>query len=157
MGWGIGLMGLVGVKVLAPGFYAREDTRTPVRIAVGVLVATQVMNAIFVPFIGHAGLSLSIGLGATLNSLLLLVGLRRRGAYVPRPGWLAYLLRVALACAVLGGLLYVAGGRLDWIALRDHPGQRAAWMALVLGGVAAAYFGVLLACGLKLRQFARRA
>jgi putative peptidoglycan lipid II flippase len=157
MGWGVGLMGLVGVKVLAPGFYAREDTRTPVRIAIGVLIATQVMNSIFVPFIGHAGLSLSIGLGATLNSLLLLIGLRRRGAYRPRPGWMPYLLRVALACTVLGGLLYVAGGALDWIALREHPAQRAGWMALVLGGVAAAYFGMLLASGLNLRQFVRRA
>ncbi|MFY9510059.1 MAG: murein biosynthesis integral membrane protein MurJ, partial [Rubrivivax sp.] len=90
MGWGVGLMGLVAVKVLAPGFYAREDTRTPVKIAVGVLVATQLMNTVFVPWVGTAGLALSIGLGATLNALLLLLGLLRRGVYRPAPGWPAY-------------------------------------------------------------------
>ena len=58
MGYGVGLMGLVGVKVLAPGFYARHDIRTPVRIAIVVLVATQAMNALLVPRLGHAGLAL---------------------------------------------------------------------------------------------------
>jgi len=71
MGYGVGLMGLVGVKVLAPGFYARQDMRTPVRIAIGMLVLTQLMNLVFVPRLGHAGLALSIGLAALLNALLL--------------------------------------------------------------------------------------
>ena len=62
MGYGVGLMGLVGVKILAPGFYARQDIRTPVRIAIVVLVLTQLMNLVFVPWLGHAGLALSIGL-----------------------------------------------------------------------------------------------
>ncbi len=57
-GYGVGLLGLIGVKILAPGFYARQDIRTPVTIAVIVLALTQVMNAIFVPYLGHAGLAL---------------------------------------------------------------------------------------------------
>jgi putative peptidoglycan lipid II flippase len=156
MGWGVGLMGLIGVKVLAPGFFAREDTRTPVRIAVGVLIATQLMNAAFVPLIGHAALALSIGLGATLNAALLFVGLRRRGAYTPRPGWGAYALRVGFACLGLAAVLWWTGGAIDWIGLRAHPLQRAGWMALVLGAVAAGYFALLALVGLNLRQFARR-
>jgi len=156
MGWGVGLMGLVGVKVLAPGFYAREDTRTPVKIAVGVLVVTQMMNAVFVPWIGFAGLALSIGLGATLNAGLLLAGLVRRGVYRPRPGWGLYALRVLVACTALGAALAWAAQAIDWIGLQAHPGQRAAWMALVLASVAAGYFALLLASGLKLRQFVRR-
>lgn len=156
MGWGVGLLGLVGVKVLAPGFYAREDTRTPVKIAIGVLLATQAMNAVFVPWVGTAGLALSIGLGATLNAALLLAGLLRRGVYRPAPGWGAYTLRVLLASAALGLALAWAAQAIDWIGLGAAPLQRAGWMALVLAGVAAGYFALLAAAGLKPRQFMRR-
>ena len=62
--------GLIGVKILAPGFYARQDMRTPVKIAIVVLVLTQAMNLVFVPLFGHAGLALSIGLGAMINAAL---------------------------------------------------------------------------------------
>jgi putative peptidoglycan lipid II flippase len=156
MGWGVGLMGLIGVKVLAPAFYARQDTKTPVKIAVGVLVATQVMNAGFVPWLGQAGLSLSIGVAALLNAGFLLAGLLRRGVYRPRAGWGGFALRIGVACALLGALLVWAAQAVDWLGLRAHPFERAAWMALVLGGVGAGYFALLTASGLSLRQFARR-
>lgn len=155
-GYGVGLMGIIAIKVLAPGFYARQDTKTPVKIAVGVLVATQLMNLVFVPWIGHAGLALSIGLGALFNAALLFAGLRRRGVYRPRPGWGGFLLRVLAGCALLGALLAGAGHALDWVALQAHPGRRALWMAGVLGGAAAAYFALLAASGLRPREFVRR-
>ena len=84
--YGVGLIGLVLVKILAPGFYARQDIRTPVKIGIVVLVGTQLMNLVFVPIFAHAGLALAIGLGACLNALLLFVGLRRKGVYRPRAG-----------------------------------------------------------------------
>jgi len=154
-GYGVGLMGIVAVKVLAPGFYARQDIRTPVRIAIVVLVATQAMNLAFVPLLGHAGLTLSIGLGALVNALWLLTGLVRRGAYRPSAGWLAFALRVAVASAALGGLLWWAARSLDWIGLAEWP--RAGWMAAVLAGVALAYFALLGLLGLRPAQFLRRA
>lgn len=156
MGYGVGLLGLVGVKVLAPGFYARQDTRTPVRIAIFVLLATQVMNAILVPTLGHAGLALSIGLGALVNASWLLIGLRQRGVYRPAPGWAAFALRVAAGCSVLGGALFWAARHIDWLGLQSQPLQRAGLMAAVLLGVAALYFAVLRVLGLNLRQFSRR-
>ncbi|WP_043816295.1 murein biosynthesis integral membrane protein MurJ, partial [Rubrivivax gelatinosus] len=156
MGYGVGLLGLVAIKVLAPGFYARQDTRTPVLIAVLVLVCTQLMNALFVPLIGHAGLALSIGLGALLNAGLLLFGLLKKGVYTPCPGWGLFALRVAFACTALGAALAWALHAIDWIGLQSHYGQRAGWMALVLASVAAGYFALLAATGLNLRQFARR-
>ena len=156
MGYGVGLMGLVGVKILAPGFYARQDTRTPVKIAVIVLVLTQLMNLVFVPFLAHAGLALSIGLGALFNAACLFVGLRKRGSYVPVPGWLGFSVRVALACAALGGLLGWAGQAVDWIGLQAHPWQRIGALAGCLVGAAALYFAALLAMGLKPAQFMRR-
>jgi peptidoglycan biosynthesis protein MviN/MurJ (putative lipid II flippase) len=85
--YGVGLLGLVAVKVLAPGYYASLDIRTPVKIAVAVLVITQVFNVLFVPFLQHAALTLSIGLGALINAAWLLHGLVRRGHFRPAPGW----------------------------------------------------------------------
>jgi putative peptidoglycan lipid II flippase len=156
MGYGVGLMGLVAVKVLAPGFYARQNIRTPVKIAVVVLVLTQVMNAVFVPHLGHAGLALSIGLGALLNAGWLLVGLRRRGSYVPAPGWGGFGLRVGAATLILGAGLAWAAQAVDWVRLGSQPGIRVAWLAAALGSAAAVYFAVLAATGLRLRQFIRR-
>lgn len=155
-GYGVGLMGLVGVKILAPGFYARQDIRTPVKIAIAVLVLTQAMNLVFVPVIGHVGLALSVSLGAMVNALWLFIGLRRAGAYVPEPGWAGFSLRVAGATALLGALLFWAERGVDWIGLVDHQAQRIGWMALCLGGSAAVYFGSLQLSGLKFQQFMRR-
>ncbi|WP_119153077.1 murein biosynthesis integral membrane protein MurJ [Caldimonas tepidiphila] len=156
MGYGVGLMGLVGVKVLAPGFYAKQDIRTPVKIAVVVLVLTQLMNLLFVPWLGHAGLALSIGVGALFNAGWLLIGLRRRGAYRPSPGWGGFLARVLFATALLGAGLAFASAALDWVALRQQPWLRIGWLALTLGAAALLYFGALALAGLNLRQFARR-
>ncbi len=155
-GYGVGLMGLVGVKILAPGFYARQDIRTPVKIAVVVLALTQAMNLLFVPSLGHAGLALSIGLGALVNAAWLFVGLRRAGLYAPEPGWLAFTARVGTATALLTAGLAWAAQAIDWVGLRSQPGLRIVLLAACLGGAALLYFGALALTGLKLRQFVRR-
>ncbi len=155
MGWGVGLLGLVAVKVLAPGFYARQDTGTPAKIAVAVLVLTQCFNLAFVPWIGVAGLALSIGLGALVNASWLLWGLKKLGSYRPEPGWSAYALRVTLGCAAMGLLQWQLATRLDWIGLGAHELHRALVMAASLVGSAIVYFAVLLMTGMKLRALAR--
>ncbi len=154
-GYGLGLMGIVAVKVLAPGYFAQLDTRTPVRIAIAVLVCTQLMNLVFVPWLGVGGLAMSIGLGATMNAGWLMFGLMRLGVYRPEPGWAAFGVRVAAACLALGAALLWAAHGIDWLD-RSHPLLRAAKMAGVLGGVGVLYFAVLAALGLNLRGFARR-
>jgi len=154
-GYGLGLMGIVSVKVLAPGFFAQLDTRTPVRIAIAVLVCTQLMNLVFVPWLGVGGLAMSIGLGATINALWLLIGLIRLGVYKPQPGWARFGLRVLVAASALGAALVWAAHGIDWLD-RAHPLLRAFKMAGVLAGVAALYFAVLMALGLRPREFVRR-
>jgi putative peptidoglycan lipid II flippase len=154
-GYGAGLLGLIAIKVLAPAYYARLDVRTPVKIALGILAATQAMNLVLVPWLGHAGLALSIGLGALFNAGFLLRGLLRQRIYRPRPGWGAFTLRVVLANLLLAAALAWAGWKIDWIALQAAWAVRAAAVAGVLAGVALLYFLALLAMGLRPRDLAR--
>ena len=155
-GYGVGLLGLVAIKVLAPGFYASQDIRTPVKIAVVVLLITQALNLVLVPLLQHAGLALSIGLGALLNALWLLIGLLRRGSYRPQPGWLPFGLKVVLATALLTGLLWLAAQHLPWVTMRAQPWLRIGHMLAVLAASALLYFGVLWALGVRLKAFLKR-
>ena len=156
MAYGVGLLGLVAIKVLAPGFYARQDIRTPVKISVAVLVLTQLLNLAFVPWLAHAGLALSIGVAALVNAAWLLIGLRRSGAYRPAAGWGGFLARVLLATAVMAGWLFWADRALDWVALQARWAWRVGLLAGVLATAAVLYFGVLHLCGLRLRAFVKR-
>ncbi|VEC77098.1 virulence factor MviN [Raoultella ornithinolytica] len=99
--YSVGLMGLIVVKVLAPGFYSRQDIKTPVKIAIVTLIMTQVMNLIFIGPLKHAGLSLSIGLAACLNAGLLYWQLRKQKIFTPQPGWFSFLLRLVVAVLVM--------------------------------------------------------
>lgn len=155
-GYGVGLVGLVAIKVLAPGFYASQDIRTPVKIAVVVLVVTQLLNTVLVPWLQHAGLALSIGLGACLNALWLLIGLMRRGSYRPAPGWGLFVTRILAASSLLAAFLLLAASAFDWTGLRSHSLQRIGLMALVLLGSCAIYFVALRLFGLPLRPLLRR-
>ena len=156
MGYGAGLLGLVAIKVLAPGFYASQDIKTPVRIAVVVLIVTQLLNLALVPYFQHAGLALAIGIGALINALCLLVGLIRRGSYAPAPGWGKFLLQVLAASALLAVFLLWAAEAVSWVGLKHLYGQRIGLLVAVLGASAAIYFVALWVSGLKLRQLLRR-
>src|SRR5471032_890482 len=115
-----GLLGIILVKTLAPAFYARQDIRTPVRIAIGVLIATQLMNWIFVPYLKVSGLALSIGLGACINASFLYTGLRKRGIYNPKPGWPLFCAKLAVACALMGVAAWFGGQQVDWLARSEE-------------------------------------
>ena len=156
MGYGIGLVGLVAIKVLAPGFYANQDTRTPVKIAVAVLVLTQLLNLVLVPWLAHAGLAWSIGVAALVNAGWLWRGLRRQGRYQPAAGWGRFVGQVAVGCGVLGLWLSWCASAWDWTALQSHPWSRVGWMGMVLIASAVLYFGVLRVMGLPLRSLWRQ-
>jgi putative peptidoglycan lipid II flippase len=146
----------VAIKVLAPGFYASQDIRTPVKIAVVVLVITQLLNLALVPFLQHAGLALAIGIGALINALWLLLGLRKRGSYRPSPGWGVFALQVLAASALLAVFLLWSAQAVSWTGLRAESFKRIGLLALVLLASAAIYFGALWAAGLKVRKLMRR-
>jgi putative peptidoglycan lipid II flippase len=154
--YSVGLLGLILVKVLAPGFYARQNIRTPVRIAVVTLIATQLMNAALIVPLKHAGLALAIGLGACLNAGLLYRQLRRHRIYRPQPGWGTFALKVALALAAMALTLWLAMGTAPWWLAASGATRVAAVVGLViLGGTA--YFASLWLLGFRLGDFSRRA
>lgn len=153
--YSLGLVGLILVKVLAPGFYARQNIRTPVKVAVFTLVATQMMNLAFIFPLGHAGLALAIGLGACLNAGLLLHLLKKQGIYQPQPGWTGYFLRVLLAVTLMAATLsYTMGDTQWWLAAGFL--DRTVRLTLLVGGGITLYFGALGVMGFRPRQFARR-
>jgi putative peptidoglycan lipid II flippase len=156
MGYGAGLLGLVAIKVLAPGYYASRDIKTPMKIALAVLVITQLLNLALVPRFAHAGLALAIGIGALINALWLLMGLVRRGSYRPEPGWGLFALQVIAASALLSIFLVWAAHAFNWTQLQAQSGLRAGMLALIVGGAGLIYLGSAMAAGLKLSQFIRR-
>jgi putative peptidoglycan lipid II flippase len=153
--YGVGLIGLILVRILAPGFYATQDIRTPVRIAVVVLIITQLMNLIFVPWIAHAGLALAIGLGACVNAICLYMGLRRRGIYIPQAGWLMFLVRLAGALFLLAGVALWSASFFDWTGMQATPLYRAGVLFGVMVVCGVVYFGALFAMGFRSRDFRR--
>lgn len=153
--YGVGLMGLILVKILAPGFYAKQDIRTPVKIGIGVLIATQLMNILFVPWIAHAGLALSIGLAATINAAVLFYLLKKRGLYAPEPGWSLFLIRLGGALFLLAGVGMWIAAQFDWIGLKSEPFLRIGALLLVIVACAVSYFGALLLMGFRFRDFRR--
>ncbi|MCC8394150.1 murein biosynthesis integral membrane protein MurJ [Paraburkholderia sp. MMS20-SJTR3] len=154
--YGVGLIGLIMIKILAPGFYAKQDIKTPVKIGVGVLIVTQLSNYLFVPMFAHAGLTLSVGLGACVNALLLFVGLRKRGIYMPSRGWLKFFVQLLGACLVLAGTMRWLSISFDWIGMHTQPVNRIVLLGACLVLFAALYFGMLWLMGFKYAYFKRR-
>jgi putative peptidoglycan lipid II flippase len=153
--YSVGLVGIILVKILAPGFYAKQNVVTPVKVGIFTLFATQAMNLAFIGPFKHAGLALAIGLGACLNAALLYFNLRRNGIYAPQPGWLVFLLKVGASAGFMAAVLFTTMGEARWWL-------GAAWqvkLSAVLGLVAlgsAAYGACLLAFGFRVRDFSRR-
>ncbi len=157
VGYSVGLIGILTVKVLAPAFYARQDIRTPVKIGIITLLATQAMNLLFVfgMELQHAGLALSIGLGACLNSAILFYLLRKRGIYQPEPGWGKFLAKLGAALLVLGLTLWFGmGSEQSWLTSSGWA-RIGRLTGLVVMGVTV-YFAVLWLLGFRVRDFSKR-
>ncbi len=155
--YSLGLLAFMLIKVLAPGYYARQDMWTPVRIGIKAMVANMVLNFVFVlPLmyvwgIGHVGLALATSVSAWLNAGLLLMGLLRVGVYEFQPGWLAYGARLLLASAVMAFVVvFLTPDNALWLAWSWQ--QRALRMSgiCIAGGLA--YAGVQLLLGTRPRH-----
>jgi putative peptidoglycan lipid II flippase len=155
IGYAVGLAALILVKILAPGFYARQNLKTPVKIAFVTVLVTQALALLLMWPLGHAGLTLATSLGACLNAGLLFAFLKRHGHYTPRAGWLAFVSRLVVALGVLAAVLvWLAGPASLWL---DAPlGTKVVRLAFVVAAGAAAYFATLWLLGFRLADFDRR-
>jgi putative peptidoglycan lipid II flippase len=156
MAYASGLLGFSLVKVLAPGYFARQDTRTPVRIGIqslgvnmGLNLAVVLPLALLAPRPGlHALLALNNGIGAWYNSSMLYRGLRRQGVLTHASGWRRLLGQIAIATVLMCVfLVWLAGGTTRWVGMGTW--QRVQWMTVLVGGGGAIYFGTLWLLGLR--------
>lgn len=154
--YSLGLVGMILVKILAPGFYARQNVITPVKIGLVTLAATQAMNLAFIVPLKHAGLALAIGIGACLNALLLYLYLRKEKIYAPQAGWPLFAGKVAVATAVMAAALWFAmGTSAGWL----RAGWQ--WKVAMLSGLVllgfAAYGACLYLLGFRMKDFSHKA
>ncbi len=154
--YSVGLLGIIVIKVLAPGFYAQQNIRTPVKIAIFTLIVTQLLNLVFIVPLQHAGLALAISVGACINAMLLFWQLRKQDLFQPQPGWTKFLFKLCLAVGVMSGVLL----GLMHVMPTWSDGQMLERFIRLGGLVAAgvvAYFATLLLLGFRLKDFARSA
>lgn len=151
-----GLVGFILIKILAPGYFARHDTRTPVKIGIRALVLGMVLNVVFVLLLletgwapPHAGLAAATSLAGIFNASMLFRGLVREQAYRPRAGWARMLFRVAIANAIMVAfLVWLAGWFGDWYAMTSWA--RAGALVLCVAGGGGVYFAACWLTGLRL-------
>jgi putative peptidoglycan lipid II flippase len=169
-----GLPAFALVKVVAPAFYARQDTKTPVRAGIVAMIANMVMNVLFVALLFslwhtpdqlddgwfaalqkvpglHMGLALASALASYLNLAQLWLGLRRDGVYAAQPGWAAHLVRLGLSCAAMVAVIVVClAVWSDWSAWDTTT--RIWRLGVVIAAASAAFVVVLFACGFRIRD-----
>ncbi|WP_374011891.1 murein biosynthesis integral membrane protein MurJ [Pseudoxanthomonas koreensis] len=146
-------------KVLAPAFYARQDTRTPMRAAIWTVAANVVLTvAIVTPLWrsgvqgSHGGIALATALAGMVNAWLLWRALRRSGVYRPQDGWGRFALRLGVACLVMTAVVLAARGWIgDWTAIAGAP-ARVGWLLAAIAAGACAYGAALLVLGLRPRH-----
>ena len=158
--YALGVVAFMLIKVLAPGYFARQDTKTPVKIGLVAMAANMVMNLVFVFVLhhyfslGHAGLALATSLAAFLNAGLLFRGLRRSGVYRAPSGWRSFAGMLLLANAIMAGVLYLSLAQFgDWFAMGFLT--RAFTVLGICGVGFVAYAATLLVCGFRLSQLRR--
>lgn len=150
-----GLVALMLIKVLAPAFYARQDIKTPVRIAIIAMVANMVFNLMLAPFLSYVGLALATALSGTLNAYLLYRGLKQREIYSfsSKTSW--FIAKAFIAAALMAGcLFYVMPDLTGWIAL-GLSGQVLHLLAYFAFAIVA-YFVLLFVFGVRLNDFKRQ-
>jgi len=149
-----GLVAFMLIKILAPGYFARQDTRTPVKIGIIAMVANMAFNLALIWPLQHAGLALATSLSAWLNAGLLYLGLRRSGVYLPLKGWWAHWLRLVIAGGAMAVTIYwLARHAAVW--LNGPLWDRVLWLGLIVVAGLAVYLLALLILGLRPRHLRR--
>ena len=151
MAYGFGLLPFIFIKVLAPGYYARQDTKTPVKIGIIAMVVNMGLNIILMMQFAHVGLALATSLSALLNAGLLYIGLRKRKVYIPRAGWTLFLLKMLLPNTVLFLVLFwFTPSLFEWI--EGDVWDRIFMLSGLIIASMMAYFSVLPLVGINVKH-----
>lgn len=153
--YAVGLVGLILIKILAPGFYARQNIKTPVKIALFTLTVTQLFNLVLVGPLHHAGLALAISLGALTNAGLLFYNLRKKDFFTPQAGWNSFLIKLFIAVAVMAAALFGVQQCMPAWSEGVMVMRLLRLAGLVTVGIVA-YFATLGIFGFRPRDFSRR-
>lgn len=154
--YAIGLFAFMSVKIFAPGYFARQDTRTPVRIGVIAMVCNMLLNLLFAFGLGlaHIGLALATSCAAFVNAGLLYRGLSKERVFAFQPGWGLFIMRMLIAnITMLALLVFFAADWQQWLEWSKLK-QIAVILGLTFGGLTA-YVAALAVCGLRLQDLAR--
>ena len=147
----IGITPFMLVKILAAGFYAQQDLRTPVRIGVIAMLTNTLLNLLLIWPLAHAGIALATSLAAVVNSSFLFYYLRKRKLYQPRAGWKLFTLRLVFANAIIAVWLWIGAGDLHtWMS--QHALWRYTHLLFLLISAVAIYFAILWLTGVRLHH-----
>ncbi len=154
MAYSLGLLPFIFIKVLAPGYFARQDTKTPVKIGIIAMITNMILNVILMLQFAHVGLALATALSAMLNAGLLYKGLRKEKVYQPNPGWMTLWLKLLMANA---GLLFTLFWLTPDITIWQESAvwQRIDMLLMVIASSALIYFILLHVLGIKIKQLLR--
>jgi len=155
MAYGAGLLAFMLIKVLAPGFYARQDTKTPVKIGIRAMVANMIFNLPLVLLLAHTGLALATTLSAYLNALWLFFGLRKAGFYQAQAGWGKWIARIVIANSVMVAVILAINPAIgQWMVFSEW--QRAMWMLALVSAGAGSYGLSLILMGVRLKDLSAK-
>jgi putative peptidoglycan lipid II flippase len=153
--YSLGVPAFILIKALAPGFYGRQNVKTPFKVAGFCLFVTMLMNAALIGPLKHVGLALAVSFGAWLNASILFFKLRGQRIYEPVPGWRTFFAKVAVALAAMAILLwYLVGTETEWTEAGALA--RVAKLCLLIAAGGGVYFGSLLLMGFRPRDFSKR-
>ena len=147
-----GLLSFMFIKVLAPGYYARQDTKTPVKIGIIAMVANMTFNLILAPIYGYVGLAIATALSATLNCFLLYRGLNKLGVYRLSKQTVSVIVRLIIAASAMAGVIYSLSPSFEQWLLLSFSMQVGQLLILILGGMAT-YIVSILVLGIRLKHF----
>ena len=148
VGFALGLIGLILVKVLAPGFFARQNTKTPVRVGVIAMIVNIIVAILLVVPLKHVGLATATSVAAWVNAGLLFRLLRKESIYQPRAGWQPFMLKIAIAGSLMAVVVYWMGGSLEqWFDVSTWGRVYRLTLCVTMG--AAVYFLIVLALGIR--------
>ena len=153
--YAFGLLAFMAVKIFAPGYYSRQDTRTPVRAGIIAMAVNMLLNILFyVNGLAHIGLALATSIAAYINAILLLTGLRRDGVFHLHPGWPLLTMRLCIANATMAAFLWYTAA--DWMAWTEEGIlTKVINLSLVVLGGLTVYTATLFITGFRLHHINR--